>query len=398
MATPPTHAILIQHLHVIYDVLLLTLVIGVFLRPRGVRTQHTDIWRGTQWTTQLLHGHEERLRNVTRMKPEVFRKLLDWMQEYGDLKDSKRLSAAEKLLIFLFLFSSNASYRMACELTQHASSTIYEVVYEVLPGLLKLHKEIVKPPPNQTPEEILVDPKRHPYFADCIGALDGMHLPVFVEGGYVRQAPWRSRKGGLSQNVLVAVDFKLNFVYVFAGWEGSAHDSRVLASAKSKGFQAPSGRYYVADAGYPNTTMTLTPYRGVRYHLHEQVQGNVRPQNYKELYNLRHAALRNVIERAMGIFKSRFKCFEAAKRNLPLRTQVELVYALTAVHNFINQWNPDDLNQYPAVEDEEVDEEVDEEDARLAEEESDVVMNERREDIARLMWASYCQAFGRPIN
>jgi hypothetical protein len=52
------------------------------------------------------------------------------------------------------------------------------------------------------------------------------------------------------------------------------------------------------------------------------------------------------------------------------------------------------LNQYPTVEDEE----VDEEDARLAEEESDIVMNERREDIARLMWASYCQALGRLID
>jgi hypothetical protein len=34
MVTPPTYTILIQHLHVIYDILL-TLVIGVFLRPRG---------------------------------------------------------------------------------------------------------------------------------------------------------------------------------------------------------------------------------------------------------------------------------------------------------------------------------------------------------------------------
>jgi hypothetical protein len=34
MATPPTYTILIQLLHVIHDVLL-TLVIGVFLHPRG---------------------------------------------------------------------------------------------------------------------------------------------------------------------------------------------------------------------------------------------------------------------------------------------------------------------------------------------------------------------------
>src|SRR5437588_7685110 len=44
--------------------------------PAGVRTQHTDVWRGTIWTMQLLYGHEQRLYNLTRMRPEVFNKLL----------------------------------------------------------------------------------------------------------------------------------------------------------------------------------------------------------------------------------------------------------------------------------------------------------------------------------
>jgi hypothetical protein len=267
-------------------------------------------------------------------------------------------------------------------------------VYEVLPGLLKLHKEVVRLPQNFTPEEIADDPKRYPFFADCIGALDGTHLPVFIRGGYIRQAPWRGRKGGLSQNVLVAVDFQMNFLYVLAGWEGSAHDSRVLNSAKAKGFEALPGRYYVADAGYSNTPMTLTPYRGVRYHLREQAQANMKPQNAKELYNLRHAALRNVVERAIGVFKNRFRYFEAGRRSLPLSTQVDVVYALTAVHNFINLNDPDDLGYFPEVQDEV----VDEEDARLAEAESDVAMNQRRDEIAELMWRSYCEVIGRPIN
>ena len=110
----------------------------------------------------------------------------------------------------------------------------------------------------------------------------------------------------------------------------------MINSAKVKGFGALPGRYYVADARYSNTPMTLTPYRGVRYHLREQAQANIRPQNAKELSNLRHAALRNVVERTIGVFKHRFRYFEAGRRNLPLRTQVEVTYALTAVHNFIN--------------------------------------------------------------
>lgn len=56
--------------------------------------------------------------------------------------------------------------------------------------------------------------------------------------------------------------------------------------------------------------------------------------------------------------------------------------------------NLDDLNSFEVT----GDEEIDEEDPRLAEEESDVVMNQRRDEIAQLMWESYCQAIGRPIE
>jgi hypothetical protein len=38
------------------------------LFPGGTRTQHTDIWKKTRWTTQLLYGHEARLVSPTRKK------------------------------------------------------------------------------------------------------------------------------------------------------------------------------------------------------------------------------------------------------------------------------------------------------------------------------------------
>ena len=92
-------------------------------------------------------------------------------------------------------------------------------------------------------------------------------------------------------------------------------------------------------------------------------------------------ALRNVVERTIGVFKNRFRYFEAGRRSLPLSTQVNVVYALTTVHNFINMNNPDDLGYFPEVQDKV----VDEEDARLTEAESDVAMNQRRDEIAELI-------------
>ncbi|KAL0320084.1 UNVERIFIED_CONTAM: hypothetical protein Sradi_5269900 [Sesamum radiatum] len=45
---------------------------------------------------------------------------------------------------------------------------------------------------------------------------------------------YRSRKGRLAQNVLAICDFDMNFTYVYAGWEGSAADARVLDHAVSQ--------------------------------------------------------------------------------------------------------------------------------------------------------------------
>ena len=40
--------------------------------------------------------------------------------------------------------------------------------------------------------------------------------------------------GIISQNVLVACNFDLKFIYVLSGWEGSAHDSKVLNDVLSR--------------------------------------------------------------------------------------------------------------------------------------------------------------------
>ncbi|KAL0914513.1 hypothetical protein M5K25_014862 [Dendrobium thyrsiflorum] len=59
-----------------------------------------------------------------------------------------------------------------------------------------------------------------------IGAIDGTHIIAIVNRNL--QNRYRNRKGFTSQNVIVAVSFDRQFVYVGSGWEGSAVDMRVL--------------------------------------------------------------------------------------------------------------------------------------------------------------------------
>ena len=54
---------------------------------------------------------------------------------------------------------------------------------------------------------------------------------------------YRNHHGKISQNVLVACNFDFEFIYVLSGWEGSAHDSKVLNDALSRrnGLKVPQG-------------------------------------------------------------------------------------------------------------------------------------------------------------
>lgn len=182
--------------------------------------------------------------------------------------------------------------------------------HEGLQACFQLHEYVVRQPLPETPchPRIANDTKYKKYFKDCVGALDGTHIAAWVPGS--QAPPYRNRKGWLSQNVLATCNFSLEFTYILAGWEGSAHDSRVLEDAVTNGgMHIRDKKYVLADAGYYKSDFTLTPYREVRYHLKEPAAANSKPGNKEELFNLRHSSLRNAIERIFGVYKRRFQCF-----------------------------------------------------------------------------------------
>ncbi|KAK2456191.1 hypothetical protein QL285_003579 [Trifolium repens] len=61
------------------------------------------------------------------------------------------------------------------------------------------------------------------------------------------------------------------FTYVYSGWEGSAHDSRVfwdaITNPNARFPWPPRGSFYLVDSGYPCTRGFLLPYRGERQRL-----------------------------------------------------------------------------------------------------------------------------------
>jgi DDE superfamily endonuclease len=364
----------------------------------GYRSVYTDANRGDRLVSELRHGAAPRLIHTTRLNPEQFEALLDWLLANTKLEDSKHVSAAEKLIIFLYICAHDTSFRGVQELVHHSTSTIHTAFTETLDAMCILHREFVKLPSSETPEVIRDSPKFYPMFKDAVGALDGTYIPISVRRRVSRddQVPWRCRKGYLAQNVLAAVDFDMNFIYVLAGWEGSAHDSRVLRSAVSdKGFCAPPGKYYLADAGYSSSNgLCLVPYNKVRYHLREWGLANQRPENPKELFNLRHSSLRVTVERTFGVLKNRFHILNKARDGFSLITQVKIVYALTGLHNFLNKHGAEPEREWAEIEEEENRQnqsQLIDEPQSLNENEAD----ERRTQIAEEMWELYQRELSR---
>jgi hypothetical protein len=70
------------------------------------------------------------------------------------------------------------------------------------------------------------------------------------------------------------------------------------------------------------------------------------PANKEELFNLRHASARNVIERIFGVLKRRFRIL-VSPPEYSMEIQARIPAALCALHNFIRRSDPTDIDDYP---------------------------------------------------
>ncbi len=121
---------------------------------------------------------------------------------------------------------------------------------------------------------------------------------------------------------------------------------------------------------------------------------NSSPQNPKELFNLRHASLRNAIERIFGVLKKRFKVL-THQVEYPYKIQVRLIKVLCCLHNIIRIVGGDDWFDEQWIRD------LKNADSSQSDLSNEVVTskaittaqtkqaNMMRDDIAEKMWSQY---------
>ena len=71
----------------------------------------------------------------------------------------------------------------------------------------------------------------------------------------------------------------------------------------------------------------------------------ISPTTPQELFNLRHASARNIIERIFGILKNRFAILQHNPSLTP-KVQAHLPAALAALHNIIHKYDPEEIDSH----------------------------------------------------
>ena len=162
--------------------------------------------------------------------------------------------------------------------------------------------------------------------AGVIGAIDASHIPIQAPAEH--QLEYNNRKMTHSVILQAVCDHSRKFTNCFAGFPGSAHDSRVLSNSqlcklveRDQHVLFPNDGYHlVGDTAYPLHSWLLTPFKDFGSLSAEQVR-----------YNAKLSKTRVVIECAFGLLKGRFrrlKLISSKIENIP-----DIIVASCVLHN-----------------------------------------------------------------
>lgn len=122
------------------------------------------------------------------------------------------------------------------------------------------------------------------------------------------------------------------------------------------------------------------------------IEYTYRPRNPQELFNLRHAQARNIIERIFGVLKRRFRILLIGPE-YQYSIQAQIPAALCAIHNFIRTHNPSEEDSEIGGAEEQYNQQADAGDDIIRgigfQESADDAVVARRNRIATEMWTSY---------
>jgi hypothetical protein len=189
--------------------ILIVILAELYEWSRTIKTPYNNApFTGRDYVEFILTGNQARCKAMFRLTSEKFEELSQKLSNIDSNPISKLISMDEQLAVFMYIVGQGATNRQAQDRFQHSGENISKVFHHIIALVCRLGPTYIREPkPDFTHRSIKSNPKFSPFFNQCLGALDGVHIPAKVPKHL--SAPYRNQKGQLSQNVLGVVDFDM---------------------------------------------------------------------------------------------------------------------------------------------------------------------------------------------
>ena len=254
----------------------------------------------------------------------------------------------QRVAVCLWCLASSVEYRTVAHLFGISVASVCLIVRNVCKAIVKvlMPKYIRLPKTEDELVNIVAGFQDTWGFPNCMGALDGSHIPISTPSEL--RTDYYNRKGWYSVVLQSLVDAKHRFMDVYVGWPGSVHDARVFAnselyrlgrtgtlfpkrSLEMDGVDAPV--VILGDSAYPLLSWLIKPFP------HGCTNREQRSFNY------RLSRTRMVIENAYSRLKGRWRCLlkrlDVHVNNVPVVVAAGCVlHNICEIHgeNFDNDW------------------------------------------------------------
>lgn len=210
------------------------------LRP-PIKSKEEKNYECMQWMLRVTRDSDTPCISVLRMDRKTFGVLCEMVRDVGGLKASRNMSIQEIVAMFLYTLAHHEKNRTIALNFLRSGETVSRQFNLCLLAILRLHELLLARPQPITDD---CTDERWKCFKNCIGALDGTLIKVTPPSD--QKGRYRTRKASIATNVLGVCNLNMQFIYVLPGWEGSAHDGRVLRNAISRpnGLRVPQGIFY----------------------------------------------------------------------------------------------------------------------------------------------------------
>ena len=209
----------------------------------------------------------------------------------------------------LWCLATPCEYRTISHLFGIVRSTVCEIVQETCQLIVKtLFGKYIQFPTGDKLNELVDTFKGKWGVPQCVGAIDGSHIPVASPA--MNHTDYYNRKGWYSIILQGVVDHFYRFMNINGGWPGSVHDARVFSHSKiykrmNDGSLLPNQTitvnrvniplYLIGDSAYPLMEWLMKPF----------THGTDLTAQQKT-YNYRISKARIVVENAYERLKGRW--------------------------------------------------------------------------------------------